>query len=45
MDMSLFYSKKLKKQLLGYADPWYLLDPHKAGPNRLIVDVYAKIDD
>ena len=29
-DIGLFYSKESKQQLLGYADAWYLLDPHKA---------------
>ena len=29
-DMGLFYSKKSKSQLLGYADAGYLSDPHKA---------------
>ena len=30
IDMSLFYSKESKQQLLGYADVGYLLDPCKA---------------
>ena len=29
-DMGLFYSKESKQQMLGYADAWYLSDPHKA---------------
>ena len=29
-DMSLFYSKESKQQLLGYADARYLSNPHKA---------------
>ena len=29
-DMGLFYSKKSKEKLLGYADAGYLSDPHKA---------------
>ena len=28
-DMGLFYSRESKQQLLGYADAWYLSDPHK----------------
>ena len=28
-DMSLFYSRESKQQLLGYADAGYLSDPHK----------------
>ena len=28
-DMGLFYSRESKKQLFGYADAEYLLDPHK----------------
>ena len=28
-DMSLFYSRESKQQLLGYADAKYLLDPYK----------------
>ena len=28
--MSLFYSKESKKQLFGYTDAGYLLDPHNA---------------
>ena len=27
--MSLFYSRELKQQLLGYVDVGYLSDPHK----------------
>ena len=29
-DMDIFYSKKSKQQLFGYADARYLSDPHKA---------------
>ena len=28
-NMSVFYSRESKQQLLGYADAGYLLDPHK----------------
>ena len=28
-DISLFYSRKSKKQLLGYENVGYILDPHK----------------
>ena len=28
-DMSLFYSRESKQQLLGYADAWYISYPHK----------------
>ena len=28
--MCLFYSNESKSELIGYADAWYLFDPHKA---------------
>ena len=36
-DMSIFYSKESKQQLLGYADARYLLDPHKARSQTVYV--------
>ena len=29
IDMGIFYSRESKQQLFGYADAWYLSDPHK----------------
>ena len=40
-DMSLYYSKESKSQLIGYADVGYLLDSHKARSQRGYVFTYG----
>ena len=39
-DMGLFNSKAMEPQLLGFADAGYLLDPHKARPQKGYIFTY-----
>ena len=40
-DMSLYYSKESKSQLIGYANAGYLSDPHKARSQTGYVFTYG----
>jgi hypothetical protein len=39
--MGLFYQKDTKSKLVGYADAWYLSDPHKARSQSGYVFIYG----